>query len=161
MYNCGTSSIPSPICPFTHMSLHPCVPPPMYPFPHVSLHSHVPSAMLSCRRFAKAYMGCAPPPNPAPLMVGSLKVEEGGSLARAGSVLDCAARRVLPGHLLRRCRVLSCLQRAPREYVLRVAVTGELEHSTSCRAWTVGMGICCRVYRPFYPVRQIIRRMFA
>ena len=35
------------------------------------------------------------------------------------------ARRVLPGHLLRRSQVLSLLQIAPDKYLERVSVTGQ------------------------------------
>ncbi|GIM03521.1 hypothetical protein Vretimale_8276 [Volvox reticuliferus] len=42
--------------------------------------------------------------------VGGQMVEESGPLACCHHFMDTAARRVLPGHLLRRCRVLSSVQ---------------------------------------------------
>jgi hypothetical protein len=49
------------------------------------------------------------PQGAAVLLVG-VPVHEQGPLARCAPFMDTAARRVLPGHLLRRARVLSSLQ---------------------------------------------------
>jgi hypothetical protein len=46
----------------------------------------------------------------APVMLAGVPVHEHGPLARCAPFMDTAARRVLPGHLLRRARVLSSLQ---------------------------------------------------
>ena len=43
-------------------------------------------------------------------MLAGVPVHEQGPLARCAPFMDTAARRVLPGHLLRRARVLSSLQ---------------------------------------------------
>lgn len=45
-----------------------------------------------------------------PVNVAGIPVQEPGPLARCADFMDAAARRVLPGHLLRRCRVLSSIQ---------------------------------------------------
>jgi hypothetical protein len=52
-----------------------------------------------------------------------LLVPHNGPLAQWASVLDVGARRVLPGHLLRRSTVLSTLHAVPSHYQQRVAVT--------------------------------------
>lgn len=49
-------------------------------------------------------------PPGAAVMVAGVPVHEQGPLARCAPFLDTAARRVLPGHLLRRARILSSLQ---------------------------------------------------
>ncbi|KAI8465577.1 MAG: hypothetical protein J3K34DRAFT_525237 [Monoraphidium minutum] len=63
------------------------------------------------------------PPRPPPVVVAGLPVLEQGPLAGCAGYVDAAARRVLPGHLLRRARVLSSL-RVGGECLQRVAVTG-------------------------------------
>lgn len=55
--------------------------------------------------------------------VGDSEVMELGSLSCLGEVLDVAARRVLPGHLLRRSKVLSTLRLGPNESLVRTAIT--------------------------------------
>ncbi|GLC53171.1 hypothetical protein PLESTB_000715800 [Pleodorina starrii] len=57
------------------------------------------------------------------LPVGGEVVEEAGPLACCHLFMDTAARRVLPGHLLRRCRVLSSVQLPGGTCTLRVALT--------------------------------------
>ncbi|KAJ9507857.1 hypothetical protein QJQ45_021209 [Haematococcus lacustris] len=59
--------------------------------------------------------------------MGPLLVEEAGPLDAFAHVLDAAARRVLPGHLLRRCRILSSLQLGSTcmQRVALTACTGE------------------------------------
>lgn len=52
-------------------------------------------------------------PQGAPVMLAGVPVHEQGPLARCAPFMDTAARRVLPGHLLRRARVLSSLQVGP------------------------------------------------
>jgi hypothetical protein len=42
--------------------------------------------------------------------LAGVPVHEQGPLARCAPFMDTAARRVLPGHLLRRARILSSLQ---------------------------------------------------
>jgi hypothetical protein len=49
-------------------------------------------------------------PQGAPVMLAGVPVQEHGPLARCAPFMDTPARRVLPGHLLRRARVLSSLQ---------------------------------------------------
>ncbi|KIZ05942.1 hypothetical protein MNEG_2015 [Monoraphidium neglectum] len=56
---------------------------------------------------------------PRPVLVAGLPILEQGPLA---DYVDAAARRVLPGHLLRRSRILSSL-RVGSECLQRVAVT--------------------------------------
>ncbi|GFR53200.1 hypothetical protein Agub_g15949, partial [Astrephomene gubernaculifera] len=63
-------------------------------------------------------------PQRAELRVGGEVVQEVGPLAGCSGFMDTAARRVLPGHLLRRCRVLSAVQLGAGRSSLRVAVTG-------------------------------------
>jgi hypothetical protein len=46
----------------------------------------------------------------APVDLAGVPVHEQGPLARCAPFMDTAARRVLPGHLLRRARILSSLQ---------------------------------------------------
>lgn len=59
-----------------------------------------------------------------PLPVGPwFKIQESGPLAPLAGVLDVGARRVLPGHLLRRSRVLSTLQPSPDTFQQRIALT--------------------------------------
>jgi hypothetical protein len=45
-----------------------------------------------------------------PVDLAGVPVHEQGPLARCAPFMDTAARRVLPGHLLRRARILSSLQ---------------------------------------------------
>jgi hypothetical protein len=54
-------------------------------------------------------------------------VQEPGPLARCAPFMDAAARRVLPGHLLRRCQILSSLQLGGlcQQRVKLTACTGE------------------------------------
>ncbi|KAG2435865.1 hypothetical protein HXX76_007060 [Chlamydomonas incerta] len=61
------------------------------------------------------------------LDVGGQEVEEAGPLAACSGVMDTAARRVLPGHLLRRCRVLSSVMLGDtcQQRVALTACTGE------------------------------------
>ncbi|KAG1666528.1 hypothetical protein FOA52_014425 [Chlamydomonas sp. UWO 241] len=56
------------------------------------------------------------------IAVGGDRVTERGPLAGYAHVLDAAARRTLPGHLLRRCRILSSVQLGGTA-LQRVAVT--------------------------------------
>ncbi|KAK9817156.1 hypothetical protein WJX72_010503 [[Myrmecia] bisecta] len=49
--------------------------------------------------------------------------QEQGPLAPLSSIFDVGARRVLPGHLLRRSQVLSSLQLGPGRYQQRIALT--------------------------------------
>ncbi|KAF8060015.1 ccr4 [Scenedesmus sp. PABB004] len=58
----------------------------------------------------------------APVLVAGVPVQEAGPLARCAPLMDAAARRALPGHLLRRARVLSVLTHGGSS-VLRVALT--------------------------------------
>ncbi|KAK9853892.1 hypothetical protein WJX84_009364 [Apatococcus fuscideae] len=61
---------------------------------------------------------------PAPgIRIGDQLIQEDGPLAYAAGMLDVGARRVLPGHLLRRSQVLSLLQIAPDKYLERISVT--------------------------------------
>jgi hypothetical protein len=46
----------------------------------------------------------------AAVELAGVAVHEQGPLARCAAFMDSAARRVLPGHLLRRARILSSLQ---------------------------------------------------
>jgi hypothetical protein len=57
-----------------------------------------------------------------PVVVAGVPVLEHGPLTRCSTIMDAAARRVLPGHLLRRCRVLSSLSLGS-SCVQRVALT--------------------------------------
>ncbi|GAB4816896.1 hypothetical protein N2152v2_003942 [Parachlorella kessleri] len=59
---------------------------------------------------------------PGFLSTGSQQVQESGPLASLSGVLDVGARRVLPGHLLRRSRVLSTL-RLGDSFQQRIALT--------------------------------------
>ncbi len=52
-----------------------------------------------------------------------LAVPEAGPLAALAGVLDVGARRVLPGHLLRRSQVLATLRPAPGVFQQRVSLT--------------------------------------
>ncbi|KAL4447546.1 hypothetical protein ABPG75_004765 [Micractinium tetrahymenae] len=52
-----------------------------------------------------------------------LAVPEAGPLAALAGVLDVGARRVLPGHLLRRSQVLSTLRPAPGVFQQRISLT--------------------------------------
>eukprot|EP00775_Hariotina_reticulata_P003670 gene3670-3931_t len=61
-------------------------------------------------------------PPGAPVMVAGVPVHEQGPLARCFPFMDTPARRVLPGHLLRRYCILSSLQLGGSS-VLRVALT--------------------------------------
>lgn len=57
-------------------------------------------------------------PQGTPVLLAGVPVHEQGPLARCSPFMDAAARRVLPGHLLRRARVLSSLQVCQqREYM--------------------------------------------
>ena len=60
---------------------------------------------------------------PLPITVGGHQVHEHGPLASLASVLDVGARRVLPGHLLRRSRVLSSLHIDSRTFQQRISLT--------------------------------------
>ncbi|PRW60354.1 riboflavin kinase isoform B [Chlorella sorokiniana] len=51
------------------------------------------------------------------------RLRESGPLAPLAGVLDVGARRVLPGHLLRRSQVLSTLRPSPDAFQQRVALT--------------------------------------
>lgn len=71
--------------------------------------------------------GALVPPGTSPLpsrLVAGFSVVESGPLAgvRGEAVLDACARRVLPGHLLRRCRVLSSLAVGGGRHLQRVAL---------------------------------------
>ncbi|GAX73985.1 hypothetical protein CEUSTIGMA_g1435.t1 [Chlamydomonas eustigma] len=61
-------------------------------------------------------------PSSRPITVGGVSFIESGPLAPFASVLDVAARRTLPGHLLRRCRILSSIPMGDT-CVQRVAIT--------------------------------------
>ncbi|WIA13560.1 hypothetical protein OEZ85_007127 [Tetradesmus obliquus] len=58
----------------------------------------------------------------APVQLAGVPVHEQGPLARCAPFMDTAARRVLPGHLLRRARILSSLQLGG-SCLLRVSLT--------------------------------------
>ncbi|MEW5313964.1 MAG: hypothetical protein WDW38_005494 [Sanguina aurantia] len=62
-----------------------------------------------------------------PVLVGGAWIYETGPLAGCAYFLDTAARRVLPGHVLRRCRVLSSLHIGSmcQQRVAITACTGE------------------------------------
>lgn len=63
-------------------------------------------------------------PVPPPVPRGPwLALPESGPLAALAGVLDVGARRVLPGHLLRRSQVLSTLRPAPGLFQQRVSLT--------------------------------------
>ncbi len=66
-------------------------------------------------------------PPGTPVAVGGQEVLETGPLAPCARFMDAAARRVLPGHLLRRCRVLSSLALGDvcQQRVALTACTGE------------------------------------
>ncbi|KAG2492171.1 hypothetical protein HYH03_009421 [Edaphochlamys debaryana] len=70
---------------------------------------------------------CDPSRRSVELRVGGQAVEEAGPLAGCSGFMDTAARRVLPGHLLRRCRVLSALALGDvvQQRVALTACTGE------------------------------------
>jgi hypothetical protein len=55
--------------------------------------------------------------------VGGREVAEAGALAALAAVLDVGARRVLPGHLLRRSQALSALALGPDRWAARTALT--------------------------------------
>jgi len=59
--------------------------------------------------------------------VGPLTIQEEGPLARCSAIMDTASRRVLPGHLLRRCRILSSMQlgQVCQQRVALTACSGE------------------------------------
>jgi hypothetical protein len=86
----------------TFLSLHLALPPP----PHFSnqtrrgelsgLQTYLPPSSIA--------------PQGTPVLLAGVPVHEQGPLARCSPFMDAAARRVLPGHLLRRARVLSSLQ---------------------------------------------------
>lgn len=61
------------------------------------------------------------------LIVGGYAVDEASPFVGCTQVMDAAARRVLPGHLLRRCQVLSSIQIGPSciQRVLITACSGE------------------------------------
>jgi hypothetical protein len=63
--------------------------------------------------------------SPVPVPVGPWLqvVEQGAPLAPLAGLLDVGARRVLPGHLLRRSQVLSTLRPSPTTFQQRVALT--------------------------------------
>jgi hypothetical protein len=63
--------------------------------------------------------------NPPVLLVGNIQVHEQVPLALLQPILDIGARRVLPGHLLRRSRVLATLRLAPTEFQQRIALTAQ------------------------------------
>lgn len=54
--------------------------------------------------------------------VGDMVLKESGPLANCSHILDTSARRVLPGNILRRCRVLSSLTLG-EDCLQRVAIT--------------------------------------
>jgi hypothetical protein len=62
-------------------------------------------------------------PPGAPVDVAGVPITEAGPLARCFPFMDAAARRTLPGHLLRRARILSALTLGANAQ-LRVALTG-------------------------------------
>lgn len=65
-------------------------------------------------------------------MLAGVPVHEQGPLARCAPFMDTAARRVLPGHLLRRARVLSSFQ------------VSRTQHSTAQHIQTpLGLGRPC------------------
>ena len=73
---------------------------------------------------------CSPPPpsTPPTLTLAARPITETGPFARLAGTLDAGARRVLPAHLLRRCRVTSSLPLGPAAAAVRtdvVGVTGE------------------------------------
>jgi hypothetical protein len=74
---------------------------------------------------------------PQPINVGGTLYTEHGPLSSLASIADVAARRALPGHLLRRSRILSVLRLPPDVCELRVkiaACTGE----EATFVWTLG-----------------------
>lgn len=79
----------------------------------------------------------SPPPI---LVVGGYKVREQGPLACLEPYLDVGARRVLPGHLLRRSRVLGTLHMGRNGFQQRISLTartGEESIFTWHLQWTV------------------------
>jgi hypothetical protein len=63
-----------------------------------------------------------PPPL---LLVGNSQIQEQGPLAALQPILDIGARRVLPGHLLRRSRVLGTLRLSDTNFQQRIALTAQ------------------------------------
>lgn len=71
-------------------------------------------------------------PPGSPVVLAGVPVHEQGPLARCAPFMDTAARRVLPGHLLRRARVLSSLQVWDRRVTavhVTPSVTGQQQHA--------------------------------
>ena len=60
---------------------------------------------------------------PPVLVIGGYKVQEQGPLATLAPYLDVGARRVLPGHLLRRSRVLGTLHMGSTGFQQRISLT--------------------------------------
>lgn len=58
-------------------------------------------------------------------MVGNSIIYEQGPLASLAEVLDCSARRVLPGHLLRRSRVLGSLYISHEIFQQRISLSAK------------------------------------
>jgi hypothetical protein len=59
------------------------------------------------------------------LLVGNKRILEQGPLACLHPILEIGARRVLPGHLLRRSRVLGTLRLTPLDFQQRIALTAQ------------------------------------
>lgn len=79
-------------------------------------------------RSLAAFLLSPPPPSPSTLTLAAHPITETGPFARLAPNLDAGARRVLPAHLLRRCRVTSALPLGPSSAAVRtdvVGVTGE------------------------------------
>ena len=66
----------------------------------------------------------ATPPDPRPVVVAGRRIAETGPFATLHPVLDGGARRLLPGHLLRRARVTASLPLGPSAAVVRTSITG-------------------------------------
>lgn len=60
---------------------------------------------------------------PTPIQIGDSFVQEQGPFAQFSQFLDVGARRVLPGHLLRRSRVIGGLFLSPDSFQQRIALT--------------------------------------
>ncbi|KAK9837687.1 hypothetical protein WJX74_003001 [Apatococcus lobatus] len=82
------------------------------------------------------HLACPPHAEAPSIRIGNDFIREQGPLAYAAGVLDVGARRVLPGHLLRRSQVLSLLQIAPDKYLERVSVTAS-SGEWAVLAWTL------------------------
>jgi len=91
----------------------------------------------------------------SPVVLAGVPVHEQGPLARCAPFMDTAARRVLPGHLLRRARVLSSLQvRDTRVTAVHVtsSVTGQQQqHAINAVQAVQGAGAAmnCARYMSF------------